>query len=414
MSHPSIVFSKIGGVFYLQNAISTATPVGEMGETEGVLRWLIDHWPGTVYYFGPHKGTMPQGVQVLPWDARGLNEWSSGADICEQIVNPALEVLKHDPPMCFLCVAGYAVTMAWPDNPRGVMVQAASVRYTAPQLKLMHELKVPRLVINNDPRTYPREQEMIEMWPEAMPKALLSQRTRDWIRKVSRTPIDCREVYAAPENWCYRPTQDLNLERTLRCCVIAHAHIRDGVGKVARDDVWKRIFSPSRESRAHAEAGELEIYGKGWEKWTGYEAMKPAIKGVISPHEVDLKLASSICGPIVSIENGFYTGKIRTYLNQGCLPLLWGRGDDHTYDDQYRYVSQDDANLRLNAAGELWDRVRYWEKNEEERKQRIEQLLKLTQPDFMKLKQMLDRLHDGEDVNSEEWWQDFGGYRRPH
>lgn len=403
-----VLVSKIGGVMYTREALARATASSEMGETEGMIRHLVAAGHRVVY-FGRVNGTLPDGVWHIDPVLDGLDEWSDEEDIRANL-QPQLDAIRDIGFDAYVVMAGYAGTMCAPWNVKGVQVQACGVRYALPQCLVMHECMLPPIYVNCDPRTYPIHQEMTLMWPRCKPLALLSQRTRSWNRVVGGCAVQCREVYAAPEHWCYRPRLDLVSHKDNAVAIVAHAHMGDGI----RNDKQRQAIWPNVLDVAAARELGWRVHGKGWEHYGFYDP--EVMTGPISPTAVDELLARSKCGPITSILHGFYTGKMRTYLMQRCLPLLYGRGELGTYDAEFRYVSSalNDSNIRFGSWPELLHLVDYFtaDANEAEREDRVQALLDRTEPDFSVLDRCLEAVYErAPETAPDLFFEQFGGYR---
>lgn len=398
-----ILVSKIGGIMYTREALRHVNSSGEMGETEGMIRWLVESGH-TVAYFGVVKGTLPTGVLHIEPNLKGLNEFSDKSEIIHQL-SPAISAVRRTRPEAYVCMAGYAGTMCAPWNPKRTTVQACGVRYALPQCLIMRHLGIQPIFINCDPRTYPVNQEMTLMWPECKPLALLSQRTRSWDRIVGGMPVRCREVYAAPEHWCYRPAVEVESPNSNDVAIIAHAHMADGIRNAKqRQAVWPNVL----DMNTCRERG-WTVFGKGWEHYEHYDA--EVMPGAINPTQVDAWLASSKCGPITSILHGFYTGKMRTYLMQRCLPLLYGRDALCMYDSDCLYVPRT-SNLRFESPAELAHLVDYWCAHDDERECVIDELLVKTAPEWCTLRDCLFDVDQGLPVREPEtFFASYGGYR---
>jgi hypothetical protein len=388
-----VIVSKVGGVFYSRGGPSN--PVGENGETEGVMRHLLSSGHEVVY-FGQWRGPKIDGVDLVEPDIEGLTEKSS-AQLQLQLAAKDADVMSQKGPFtCLVNVAGYAPTFSLIDNPNGAKVQAAAVRYAGPVYQLLHNLGLKRVVVNNDPRTYPREQEMSLVWEEVRPVALLDQCEHDWTRVVGGTKYDVRSVHARCESWGFLPQRENLRERAAVC--VAHAHIKDGL-RSAPIEAWERLLCGKLPE-------DFAVYGAGWEHFDKREMFR----GPISPEAVFNVLRTACCCPVVSHTPGFWTGKPWVCLSQGCVPLLYD-GDPGCWDPQAEYVPRRHWSRIHNSA----DLVRAAEKlygSVDEHTAALFELSDLYEPDFSRLTDLVRDLDGGMDVDSGVWWQKYGGYRR--
>jgi len=399
-----VLISKVGGVFYTREQAAKNSSVGEQGETEGIINHLLQRDDIQLVYFGQWQGEVPPNLIHIEADIQGLNENSIARDQEEHWMRDIENVKSYNPEV-YINIAGYASTMSWIRNPKYTGVQAAAVRYTAPVLNILQHFKLPRIVINNDPRSYPREGEMGYGWKYLLPTALLSQRTADWDRILQGVPFHCREVYAGCENWCEHI--QLPQEKTNPVSIVSHAHILDGCKFKARDYAWAKILSPSEDIEVLKEVG-MKIYGKGWEYFSGYDP--ELMIGVVKPNEVMQILAKAKVCPAVAAGDNFYTGKLRTCLAQGCLPLFYGRGEPFTFDPLEKYLPLD-CDFRINQDGDLLKLVKYFDTHEALRVALITDLWEKSKPDWSILDKCLSDILDGRDTSTDTWWSEYGGYR---
>jgi len=400
----SIIIAKVGSVFKTRALAAKSSKVGEQGETEGIINHLLERNDIQLIYFGMWYGDVPKNLILIEPFIEGLDENSAGKYQKECWAYDTSRVIDYEP-IAFINIAGYAATNATIDNLVGAGLQAAGIRYVGPALNIMQSCKLPRIVINNDPRSYPRESEMVWGWEYVMPAALLSQRTLDWTRMMRLKKIAVREVYAGAENWC----EHIRLPSTneIPCTIVAHAHIKDGCRFKARDNAFSKILTPWEDVENLHNLG-LRIYGKGWEHFSRYD--ERLMPGVIRPNEVMEVLAKSMMCPAVAAGNGFYTGKLRTCLAQRCLPLFYGRGEPHTFDPLEKYLPLNSP-LRINKPGDLLRVVNLVCNKDTRREEVIDEIWEASTPNWSLLDDCIDDLLKGRDIKSEGWWQRYGGYR---
>lgn len=410
-SRKTIIVSKYGSVFRTRADMRGATGVGEQGETEGILRHLLDRGDCDVLYFGAYQGEVLPGLRVVLSDRSPMKE--VGTDpLCvtkemqvEGWLNDRENVSAEldGEPVGLVCVNGYSPTFSHVHNPREATVQCAALNYAAPVLALCESFKLPRLCVNNDPRTYPRDQEMSYGWEWARPRALLDQWVNETRQVVGGRAYRRVSVHARVESWAYLPEGGLPWSQRNKdhVEVIAHAHIQDGIrnGSV---DAWDRVFDDAPPTR---------VYSRGWEHYPGYDST-PNVTfcgPVKDPIEI---MDRSLCCPVVSHSPGFYTGKPYLLASRGCVPLLFGgtrtqtQPHSHTYDPE-EFLLELDSSLRIECTGEF--RAAFEEfTSDKTRYANMIDLFKLKlKPDYSRLDRLVDELLAGTWQEDPERW---GGY----
>lgn len=363
---------RSGTVLYSDNHL--ASPVAGNQDALGVLRYLKDS-DHDVCIFGAAKGAFD--VPVFNVDMRGLDDVSSPEEF-HQRTDAAIEELRAWKPDCLLNVAGASPTISDPGNPWGVGTLMWATRTVFPGLKACHVLDVPRHVIINDPRNYPKDHEM-HYWPRAIPASLMSQRTSTFKRIVRGKQIEYNEVYSRCENWwSYGMLRRVGLPTQKKPVVLAHAHFGDArVSKNGtREQCWREVLG--------AAITPPDIIGSGW----GETEWKNQWRGIVKHDEVQEILSQYECGPMLPIESDFLTGKLREYALAGCLPRPIV-SNTHTYDINEVYVPID-HHTRIRA-GESWDSMSddSW----------IDHLLEVTTPNF----DALERVLAGEKIGGAQW-----------
>lgn len=403
---PAVVIAKVGSVFYTRKLAAKNSSVGEQGETEGIINHLLDRGDIQVIYFGLWRGDVPDGLIVIEPHIDGFDEYTSASQQQQGWAKDA-DVVRPYEPKAFINVTGYASTCCSVDNPAAAGVQACGIRYSGPAIGLMQSLHLPRICVNNDPRNYPREGEIVWNWDWCRPRAMLSQRTRDFQLELRERTLNCREVYCGAENWCEHIHHD-DLTKRSACTMIAHAHIGDGCKRIERDVAFAHILAPQDEIEVLKLMG-LHVYGDGWSGFCNYDDsyMHPPIK----PSEVGRVLAQAKTCPAVAAGDDFYTGKLRTCLAQGCLPLFYGRGEPFTFDPFEKYVSLSDQRMRISMPGDLLRVVRWWDQHETERRAMVQELWTKSMPDWSLFDNCVNDVLAGRDMDTETWWVDYGGYR---
>ena len=388
MSKGTILVHKSGSLFRTRGAMRANTK-GENGETEGLVRRLCSAYPDVdVVYWGLTQGDLP--CPVIRPHIDGIKETSTGD---EQRAGFALDVadLQHyQPILAFIETAGYTPTMSLIDNPRGANVLQANVRYVAPKLNVIQSFKLPRIVVNNDPRTYPKDQEMSYGWDYCRPAALLDQYNGpSKTQVVGGQRYVRRAVYARNESWAYHIRGDNTNEFPIVC--VAHAHIEDGTGNGSRT-AWDALFSSM----------EFYVYGRGWP--TGQRFL-----GELAADQVNSVLRQCICCPVVAHTPDFYTGKPFVLEAQGCIPLLFGSGaHSHTWDKQGIYLPLDDP-WRIKTRDSLPRLVDRLATDDGVRAEQRERWREICQPDWTVLDRLVEDLGRLE-PRSSAWTERYGGY----
>jgi hypothetical protein len=191
------------------------------------------------------------------------------------------------------------------------------------------------------------------------------------------------------------------------CVIVAHAHIADGCKRIERDVAFAHILAPQVDVGVLKKMG-LQVYGNGWPCFCNYDDtyMNPPIR----PDEVMAVLARNKTCPAVAAGDGFYTGKLRTCLAQGCLPLFYGRGEPFTFDPLEKYLPLDYEH-RVAMPGDLLRVVKWFDSHETERQALVDRLWSKSSPDWSLFDRCVNDVLSGRDMNTDTWWIDYGGYR---
>jgi len=271
---------------------------GEGGETEGVIRHLVERGHNVVY-FGRHDGELPcpaiqpylKGIDDLVSEREQQAAWGHDIAALEPYAPFAgmVNVLGACSPRNF---AGETIVYAW------------AIRYCGPALNLLRHFNLRRVVINNDPRSYPHEMEMGHS-PNLIPVALLGQYDSDRLRVVAGTRYRVKEVHAFAESWVYNHVRENTDEQPV--VFMAHAHLKDGIRVPERfDAIWDI-----------AQWTDIPVYGAGWEGIRDDAVL-------LRQHVVTDMINTATCCPVIAHVPGFYTGKPYVLMSQGCIPILWG------------------------------------------------------------------------------------------
>lgn len=410
MTKPTILISKMGAVActteYTKKRHAALSSAGEQGTTDAVVAHLLARGDVRVAYFGQWRGDVPDGLTYVQSNIKGFNDLSTSKEQKERWRDDLEQIMPLEP-KTYVTIAGYASTRCVVDNPAAAAVQACAVRYTAPVLNVLQSCKLPRIVVVNDIRNYPREGEMSHGWDWARPRALLSQRTKEWSRVVLGVRWNVREVYSAAEHW-RKFTRLLTCEKTLPVVVVGHAHMLDGKRLKNYDAAWRTILAPEKDVETLKRMG-MRVYGKGWEHFSGYDP--EYMMGVVTPGKISEILTKSATCPATVTGGELYTNKGRFCLAQRCLPLFYGRGEPYTYDPLGVQLPLD-FDYRISKPGDLLRLVTYFNENGVARDKIVDSLWRATEPDYSLLDECVDDVLKGRDTGTEEWHQKYGGYRR--
>lgn len=363
----TVVIARTGSPFFVTG--KGASAIGE-DDTQCVVERVADMGYNTVY-FGHVKNRelLRSDVKVLAPDLNGINEDSTGAEIAERL-DPLVDELRRMDPVICLNVAGAPPSWSWTENPNGAFTQAFAVRYSCPALYMMHKLALKRALIITDPKVYPRDCEMSTCWPEIVPCAVLSQEETVFRKTIQDVAYSVVCKYAACEFWRTQGWKRKTWQKTIPFSICAHSHRGNPRLGKGRDDIWPSILDDPR----------FQVCGKGWEG-------TPQWAGVIPSEQLDEFIGQGMAGPMIPQKVGFNTTKPRMYALNGTIPLLYGRGGPYTYDIDERILPLDSP-FRIEKLSDPFDDC-------------IEHVLKVTEPNWTMLEQLLE-----EGPNPEK----FGGY----
>lgn len=389
----TIFVNKASMSFVTREEAARGSATGEQGDTEGWLRHIMRRGDFKVIYVGKTRGDMiGSGLchEVYTTETRGISVYD-GKEQQAQFDKDARE-LKHYEPVAMLQTAGPCYTMSWINNPKYTTVQEQSIHYGAPALNIMQQLRLPRVVINNDPRTYPRDQEMSLGWPFCRPAALLDQCQASGPMVVGGKQYTRKSVYAHCESWLYCP-QRTNT-RQFPLVVVAHCHVGDGCKQKGRDQTWQRILGDKSIWPEH-----LAVFGQGWEHYSQYD---PAfMKGKVNPQQALDLFNDSLCTPCIAAVPGFATGKGYVAISQGCIPLPVG--DDEYAWDWSGVACPLDSAYRIRKPGDFY-RLADW--IERDYAMHLETWQEALKPRFQVLDNLLDDLQAGRRIDDGR----YGGY----
>jgi len=323
-----LIVSKAGSV--LRTQASGSSSRGERGETEGLVRHLVAQGHD-VTYFGIVYGELPCRV-VEPClhgvDGAPLTPESDPSDqqYCWNTDAANVCSLAGDHFDCYLQVAGPTASAFSIASPSNCRVTQSAVRYLAPQKGLAHHLRVPVWLVNNDPRTYPREQEQALTWTDLLPVALLDNWTGEREQTIGWVPYRRRSVHAWTESWGhFEPLE--NVEK-YSAVVVAQAHIDTGVKQPGRVAGWTTVLCSALK-----ELPDLHVYGYGWSALgSTFKAFSERFHDGVDGLTARWLYSQACASPCVGYSEN-RSGKAYMIVASGCLPLLYGDGrDPHTWD----------------------------------------------------------------------------------
>ena len=306
----SILVTKYGSVF--RTTSKGASSSGEGGETLGILKHLVSRGDVEVVYFGAFDGDMP--CEAVRSHHENVREYGTDPVLCPpeaQEADFALDVAAlgdRDWVGC-ICVDGYAPTFSHIRNPNDAIIQCASINYTGPVLNVLEKLKLKRICINNDPRCFPKDQEMSHGWTYALPRAILGQCDNASLRTVGGKKYRRVSIHARAESWCeFQPVPHVPYEDRTERNVLAHSHVGHGIGTGDFNN-WHSLLGST-----------CNVYGDGWHHYPWETAA--TFHGKIPQSKVpEVLLKTRVC-PVVSHTPGFYTGKPYVLVHHGVVPVL--------------------------------------------------------------------------------------------
>ena len=407
----TIIVSKLGMTFKPKTSRDNQRSLGEAsGTTDGLMRHLVE-CGFNVVYFGRYVGDPIEGITVVQPDLSGLDCYCLMGDQKERFAENIrqLEELPNFDPLCFIDVCGPTSSSSLIDNPRCAGVPTYAIKYIAPQLSIMQHFKLPRICVNNDVRNYPRNHEMSQGWEHVRPAAFLDQIAIEKPMTIGFKKHIRKSVWGKPEGWM-RMLPVEGVERSVPAVVIAHAHIATGYKHKRRADAFDDILFPLADLAELYHKG-LRIYGDGWEHYPLQTSMTDLFAGLITPNEVMTELARARCCPCVAPGPGFITNKPHICIAQGCIPLLYGDGNHPLTFDPTGLLLKLNHHTRVVIPGDLARTAKQLENNDLY-EMALDYWRTICQPDFSIIDGCLTDLQAGLAIDSDTWWDRYGGYRR--
>lgn len=392
MKKKTIIICKGGSVFYTRDLVIER---GEQGETEGIINHLLQRDDVNLVFYGQYRGYEIPGLTVVQSTIKGLDNYSLKKEQIGAFKKDEEQLAAHDP-IALINVSGQAPTSSLGWNPMGAQILNFAVRYSAPMLMAMGELNLPRICLNNDPRSYPRDQEMRWYSDYCRPVALLDQCEQTIPKVVSGESYRVKSVYGACQSWAFQ--HEAENEPLRPAVIVAHAHFKTGI-KMADPARWYELLD-------HMPPG-TEIYGEGWEHYDGPNKDKLNIKGKLKPGLVFEQFRTSVCGPVVPHTKGFITGKPYVMMSQGCIPIF------HPEYDQDNRILPADHWCRMKSCSEFGKKAHDLWMDKEFREQIKADLREQLKPDWEVFDKLIDTVvRDPQGFMADKYWNDFGGYKR--
>ncbi len=404
----TILVQRQGAAFWPREKIAERSPKersikgaanADQGDCEAIIRHLVKRSDIRVVYFGHFKSrlyntkkkALIDGCEIILPHTYDYDEYTTKVEQQEGFALDLEEVAALEPKLIIVS-AGYASSVSMLNNPSKVSVQTCALRYYAPLLAIQHALKLQRIVVCNDLRAYPKEQEINYM--NVVPCALLSQREQERVTVIAGKRWRRREVLSGAENWI--EPKRLEAVKTTSCTMISHAHIATNFKQPKRDAIFHHILDGELPKDFH-------IYGNGWEHYSGYdpEYMHGPVR---EPFEL---LAQAVSSPMLAPTTNYATYKPKLCVAQRCVPLYWS-GESHGVDPLHEYYP-DWAPTRLRKPGDLLWAAEQLENRDNSKL--LDALWQKMRPDFSLLDSCIDDVLSGRDMKSESWWQKYGGYQ---
>lgn len=420
----TVAIIRTGSPYFVSGGGASAR--GEL-DTDGFLRYLLTRDDLDVVFFGSIRGDYEclrdAGLHVIDidekWQGYGPGELTFLSDeALRERFDPYVQELAAMEPVCFVESAGPTPSWSWSENPNFASVYDFAIRWSAPPLYAMHMIQAPRYTVVTDPKCYKRDLEMSLMWPECIPRAVLSQEDRVFDKTIGGTPYKVHAAYAACEYWftawlhqwvnleeCFhQPDGHSGYQHDLH--IAANAHLTENRLPKGRTDLWGDILR-------RCPPDETRVCGAGWDKHPLYEERPDMFVGVLKTfEEVLTHMASGRGSPMIPQWPGFNSTKIRLHAMMGSCPYPFG-GEDYfhpmTYDRKERVLSLSHPARWIDGPPDL---------SSSQRCDTIHLVLEKTKPNFSKLDALVDRTIESRRAGvpikfeSDEWLSQFGGYVR--
>jgi len=418
-----IIVSKSGQSF--QTRDGDKNPRGEIAGTQDMIRHLSEEGH-KVIYFGQHQGDIPYCAATIKPYLEGMSSYQTWREQQNRFEIDTTHLISEltdqgwdgrRPPL-WIESCGLSASYSHVGNKRGVTCLLSSMRYTAPILGAMRLLQAPRICLVTDVRSYPRDGEMRDDFPELRPAALLDN-TQGGLDKTMIAGFQKWHVRSRDsQSWSWPYLEWLPpCETTMwDVCGASHCHIKTGFRKKWRNDAWSMLLG--REGQLLKSVGERGImYGEGWEHWSGYDWVGPndeiggireyQFPGPCSYPKLMRALSVAKCSPVVAPDERFVTNKPVIIASRGCLPVLL-ENHAHAWDPDYEIIPRVHA---LRA--ERWDETLMVSRYKFEQRLELWNELKLClgRQRFDTIDQLVADYEGGlYESDRQEWHQRYGGY----
>ncbi len=404
-----VMVTRTGSPYFVQGHGTSA--YGEW-DTQGVVDYLRSQSGIDVCYFGPIRGGhLLDNVLALDVDVRGFDELTSGDEIDERLEDPLAQLKEFDPQVC-IEVFGATPSWSWPDNPNIAGTHGWCIRYSAPCLRAMNVLNIPRVGIVTDPKCYKRDLEMATMWKNIRPVAVLSQEDRTFKKHMQGIDYLVHCVYSGCEFWSTAGMEQTRPDKIFDLAVMAHTHINNPRLAKGRDAIWSHILD--EWLKVDLLRNSTCIIGKGWDKFSGYDP--DTMIGVLKTWEAAIDhIGKGLASPMIPQWPGFNTTKPRLHTLVNSCPMLFGTGiHSHTYDMDERILPLNHP-ARIPEDNDGKGLIRAWEGlTDEIRQDAIDLAYKNTTPQHDLLDDLLSAFDCKPDQRPDTldpmWYLKFGGY----
>jgi hypothetical protein len=430
----TILLSKTGLTLYTESAMGNASAVGESNDTLGVMRFLADRYADeyNLVYIGSWHGDLHpkwQGIQIDHSKVQAKDLYLCGEFQREAAIDAALQIPGEE--FIFIDIPAAPPTKFWIDNPDFTKVQQCSAKYcipymviydvlpqlleygidelrTADEVKEWPNIRIPRILIINDPRSYVNNHEVEWYHPDFVPCAVLSQENRQFEKAMKYSIAKITAVHSGAENWFsyqHPLMHRYDVPRDIDFGILGHSHISTSrVPNRHRDAMWAELLGSVIDAAKRGEI-TMRVHGSGWEQFSLYDP--EFFPGPMQPARIYEFLSRVRCGCIIPIGDRFATAKLAQYATMGTIPFLYTAPLDspetqcHTYDAEYRYVSEESA-LRVSTGDELLESIR-WVVDENSLHSDLALLQRRVKPDFRKLEHVIEDAFDGRLPNTQEY-----------
>jgi hypothetical protein len=413
----TILVSKTGMVLNQPGIKKNTSSNGEIGETHGVMRHLVDVGHRVVY-FGYIKGELPKGVEFVQADAEDVGYGSSLASQKKMIARNAKRVAAVNADVFLDMIGPTSSFMAKADGRTPLQM---TMKYVSPILGAIGTVGLDRIVVKTDIRCKPCESQMNDTWPSLRPVAIMSQESSIKKQRIDGWKYMAHEVRCDADGWWIdagwsRPPIKPNPDWDMT--MLMHAHIQDGYTNPRRAAAFANLLGDRAELKALSRL-KVRVVGLGWEHFllkdgSSAPSVFPDIfLPPVPTSEIFTELANSKSCPMITPkeENWHFSAKMLMSAWCGCAPILYGRGAPFTYDPAGTILSLT-SNLRASDPGDLVRVVEILKANPNIRHNYAKHVIKTARPKYKKLDCCIRDVVAGRaNVNDDKWLKAYGGLR---